>query len=274
MPDVGRGSGSIVAAAILLLGAVVTGCGDDESGIGPVGPQGDVGPGEIEIDAGESDGISGSGSIAAEAREVEPFDSVVLNGEGTVLVTQGEAAALTIEADDNLLPYLQSTVVDATLRISTAEGVDIDPSVAPVYRVATPDLVEAELLGAGEIRTAGWSPESFTVSMRGAGDIVVGSLAADTLSVDLAGVGSVTVDGVVGSQVVTMAGVTEYRAADLESRSADIRCGDAGVAVLWAVDDLIVEVTGTGRVSYFGSPSVTRVSGGTESVIPLGAKQA
>jgi hypothetical protein len=255
---------TVIAIALLLL----AGCGDDDSGRGDIGPQGDIGPGELEIDDG--DGVAGSGTIVAETRSIESIDSITLIGEGDVVITRDTATSLVVETDDNLLPLLETTVADATLRISTAVGTDIDPSSPPVYRIATPDLVEVELLGAGSITTGGWDTGRFIISMRGVGDITVEDLTADELSVDLAGVGSVTITGDVSHQRLTMAGLTEYHGGDLSSESTTVTCVDAGTAEISATDSLEVDLTGVCAVTYRGDPGVEITRGDPDSVIPLG----
>lgn len=250
------GAGVTVALAMM-------GCGDG------TGPASGPGPGDLEIEVDTDDGgVPGSGDLIVETLNVEPFDSVVLIGEGDVVISHGDTVSATVEVDDNLLEYLEFDVVDATLRIRTRMNVDIDPSTTPSYRLTVPELVEVELLGAGTITTEGWATDAFVISMRGVGDIVVDDLAAETVSVDLGGVGSVQVSGTVATQTVTMAGVTEYLAEDLASRVADITCGDAGRAVLRVSDSLAARVTGTGAVSFYGDPTV---SGDTEGVTRLGA---
>jgi hypothetical protein len=223
------------------------------------------------VDVGEEAGIPGSGSIVVETREIGPFDSITLIGEGSVVITQGDTASLTIEADDNLLQYLETRVVSDTLQISTTANTDIAPTEGPVYRVAVPELVLVELIGVGEIRTASWQADQFTISMRGVGDIWVDALTTASLSVDVGGVGSVTVSGTAGTQTVTVAGLSEYVAGSLESQSADVTCADASSAELWVTDTLDIEITGTGTVSYYGSPTVTE-DAGMGTVEPLGER--
>src|SRR5690242_12646963 len=59
-----------------------------------------------------SDGhtVHGSGNVVTEARPVSGFDRVSVSGAGQLKVTQGDAESLTIETDDNLLPYIRSEV--------------------------------------------------------------------------------------------------------------------------------------------------------------------
>lgn len=240
--------GPLVLGALLLLG----GCDDDaDTGPGPVGP---VGPTGIAIDG--EDAIEGSGTTSSEARTVSNFTVVALDGEGTVLVTAGSEDGLTIEADDNLLTYLESNVEGSELRIATRDGIDIDPTEAPVYRVTVRELTGIRLGGAGAITAGAWAGDSFAITVTGAGDVTVGPLSVGSLSVDVGGVATVTVSGTAGSQDVTIGGVGEYVAADLESQTAVVNARGTGVGTVWAVETLGAEVSDGARLFYYGTPSV------------------
>src|SRR5689334_10034881 len=60
-------------------------------------------------------GTVGSGRIATETREASGFSAIDLRGIGRVVVTVGEQEAVTIEAEDNILPRISTTVRDGTL---------------------------------------------------------------------------------------------------------------------------------------------------------------
>ena len=252
----------------LFLGVTGGACGNgDGPGIGPVGPQGDVGPGEITI---EGDRVEGSGDVTSEARPVSGFDAVVLSGEGLVVIDRGDPG-LVVETDDNLHADIETEVVGSELHIRTAEGVDIDPTSAPVYRVTVPSLVAVELAGAGEIRASDWAPTAFTVRLSGAGDITVEGLAVAKLTVELTGVGELMVSGSADEVKASVGGVTEYDGADLRSRVATITCSGNGTATVWATDSLDVEITDAASVFYYGEPEVSESIGDAGSLVSLGA---
>ena len=54
--------------------------------------------------------VIGSGNVVSETRPVRDFNEVQLAGVGTLLIASGDAEALTIEAEDNLLPKIRTDV--------------------------------------------------------------------------------------------------------------------------------------------------------------------
>jgi hypothetical protein len=247
---------------VLVLGSLV-GCSDDDSQVGP-GPIGPVGP------VGNDDGIPGSGTITTEGSPVTGFDRLAFRSEGNVIVTTGAAESLTIETDDNLHQYLEASVRNGVLEISTAEGIDIAPTEPPVYRVGMAAMAGVELSGAGSIDIASITADRFAVTLSGVGDVTIGALVTDELVLDLTGVGMVSVSGTADRQEGLVAGVSIYDAADLESRSATIEAAGTGEATIWVVADLEVTAADTASVSYYGTPSVTQTTSSLGTVVPLG----
>jgi hypothetical protein len=60
--------------------------------------------------------IEGSGAVISEQREVQNFDRIQLTGAGDVFITQEGVELVIVEADDNLLPYIETEVRAGTLK--------------------------------------------------------------------------------------------------------------------------------------------------------------
>lgn len=70
--------------------------------------------------------VVGSGKPASETRAVSGFHGVELAATGTLDITQGDKEELVAEADDNLLPLIETTVKsDGTLLIAFKRGESI-----------------------------------------------------------------------------------------------------------------------------------------------------
>ncbi len=217
-----------------------------------------------------ADDVNGSGTIVTEARDVTGFDRIRLAGEGTVLVTEGGDASLTVETDDNLLSYIETFVEDGVLEIATQSGIDIEPSDSVVYRVAAPAVNGVELTGAGSFRLPECETDAFSIVLAGAGDVHVDSLVANDLEVTITGVGSVKVAGEVASQVVTLPGAGDYQGRELESTRATVTTSGVGSATVWVTEELTATVSGVGSIDYFGSPRVTESVSGIGTVTHRG----
>ena len=63
-------------------------------------------------------GEPGSGVMKSQTREVSDFHAVEIDYPAQVVITQGKAVSVKVEADDNLLPGLITQVQGGTLKIS------------------------------------------------------------------------------------------------------------------------------------------------------------
>lgn len=193
--------------------------------------------------AGDSiETIRGSGNVTTEARDVSGFTSVSLQGMGQVVIDQAGSESLTITADDNFLPYIETRVRGRQLIISTRNHTVFTNVTDLTYHVTVNTLDSVELDGLGSIQ--------------------VSHLDADKWRVDLAGGGSITVSGKVDAQTIEMNGAGAYTADALASREAVVRHSGAGLVVVQVSEQLDVRIDGVGTVEYIGSPTVKQTING------------
>jgi hypothetical protein len=208
-----------------------------------------------------------SGAIKTETREVSGFNAVSVSSFGELQVRQGEVESLTIEAPSDYLRYLETSVVNNSLNISTRRGFFGAPVRRVIYNLTVRDLNSLTFSGAGSIKILdGLKSGDFKLNLSGAGSIEINALIANSLTVNFSSAGAIIVAGKVDKQSVTMSGVGSYEAGDLDSNSASVVLTGAGSAVVWVHDHLDVTVSGVGSVGYFGSPQVSQNISGLGSV--------
>jgi hypothetical protein len=208
--------------------------------------------------------VPGSGEVAKETREVSDFSAVELATLGTLYIELGERSSLRIEADDNLIRYLETEVRGNTLKIESRDRVSLLPREPIYYYLTVTDLEEVVLSGLGGIEISdALDVPKLSIRISGGGSIEVEDLAADRFDVEITGLGDLYVDeGQVGAQDVLISGGGNYRARGLESDTAEIRVTGLGSATVQVREELDVTISGGGSVRYIGSPSVSQnVSG-------------
>ncbi len=275
-----RDSGSAKLAQLLLAACAIwmAGCGSsiDEVGPGPVGP-GEVGPGEIDpgpvgpvgpVDV--ESGQPGSGNIVTESRTGTGFSRVLFGSVGQVTVTRGAERSIVVEADDNLLGFLETSVEDDILRISTTG--QIDPSRFPRFLITMPEVTEVELGGVGNIDVDVVDSEVFSVALTGVGNITLASVDVDLLLFDLSGVGNVTLEGRAAQQRGVVQGSCRYLAEDLETERTALQASGRSSTVIWVTESLDVEAVDLADVAFYGSPDVSQAVGDLASISALGQR--
>lgn len=229
-----------------------------------------IGCGNFSINA-----TRGSGNVISETRAVSNFHSVVLAGIGELNLTQGDTEALTIQAEDNLMPLLTSEVKDGVLTIGVKTGT-AETSIVPTkpvrYDLRVKNLDSIQLSGAGNIIAPSLKSETLKLGTSGAGNVNLNQLDVKQLVVTLSGAGNMTVAGQGDSQQVTVSGLGSYNAGDFKTNMTDISLTGAGSATVWAEQTLNGKISGAGSINYYGSPQVTSSVSGIGAVKQLGTK--
>ena len=207
---------------------------------------------------------TGSGRVASESRPVGGFNEVQVNGVGTLVIKQGEAEALTIEAEDNVLPHIRSAVRGGRLTVGLDSGQarSVNPTKPIRYYLTARNLNVIEVNGATAVEAAGFSTERLKVMLSGAGSAKFERLTTDELGATIAGAGSFSGSGTVKHQNVQITGAGQYLAEGLQSANATVTVSGTGRAIVRVDETLKVGISGAGGVDYIGNPQVqSEVSG-------------
>ncbi len=235
-------------------------------------------------------GVRGSGEMVSEPREIGEFDAVRLATVGELRIAQGESTALTVEADDNLLPLITTAVRNGTLVIGTRPNQAIRPSTGPIYTLTVTTLEEIGVSGSGNVVSGSINSERLTlnvsgsgstqldgaavdeinVRVSGSGNVTVADLATEAVAINISGSGNVELAGETSSQTVNIGGSGAYRAESLSSQTAAVSVGGSGDAALRVAETLDASVGGSGNVRYRGNPQVERRVSGSGSVEQVG----
>jgi hypothetical protein len=205
--------------------------------------------------------------MATEKREVGHFERVVLEEYGELILTQGTQPSITIEADDDVLSRIETTVKDGTLTIGIGGtwwdklGMALNDVLSGrkiVYQLTVVDLSGVTVNGAGRVKCSELRSDRLAVRVAGAGEVTIGSLSTGQLGVELPGAGRIQLAGQASEQRVAISGAGTYRAPQLESQTAQVKLTGLGSATVWAVQELDVTIQGLGNVEYYGTPAVTQ----------------
>ena len=200
----------------------------------------------------------GSGNMATESRDVSGFDQVSLSGIGTLVIEQGNREALTIEAEDNILPRIRTEVRNGRLEIGMRPGTSIQPTREIRYHLTMRDIHAIEVEGSADVESASIQTDALTLSLAGSADARIERFAGDQLNVRISGSGTCTIAGDVTDQRVEIEGSGEYSAADLASETAAVDVAGSGDATVRVAQSLNVSIAGSGDVHYYGNPSINQ----------------
>lgn len=213
--------------------------------------------------------VIGSGHVVRQTRAVTSFSEVSLEGSGSLTIEQTGAESLTIDAEDNILPYVTSRVEGNRLVLGVNVGVFVGIFLprAPIHFILTvKDLTGIAISGSGDVSMTRLSTSNLRLDVSGSGNLTLKSLTATSLDVTISGSGTMSIAGQVRRQGVNISGSGSYRASDLASATAQVEVSGSGDAQVRVSDSLIAHVSGSGNISYLGNPTVTSSVSGSGSV--------
>ena len=191
-----------------------------------------------------------------EARDVQDFQEVALEGVGTLVIAQGDTESLSIEAEPRVLRRIETEVRNGRLTIRPDRSFETRERIT--YSLAVRQLTGIELSGAGRIEAGQLSADHLRLTGSGAGAVTIGNLTATALEVTASGNMQSQLAGVVDSQLVTLSDAASYAAPNLTSRVASVTASGASQATINVSESLDARVSGASRVEYVGDPAVTQ----------------
>jgi hypothetical protein len=214
--------------------------------------------------------LVGSGVPATEERAVGDVSEVALAGSGELTIVQGLTPALTVTADDNIVPLLESEVRGHKLTLRSPGRINLHPKTKIEYTLTVPKLDTITVSGAGSVRSEKYVGNALTVKLSGAGNAHLRELNVNSLSLTLSGAGTASTSGTAGALALRLSGAGKLDAAALKAARADVHISGAGHATVWAVEDLQAQISGAGDVKYKGHPAnVTQKVSGAGHIRPL-----
>jgi putative autotransporter adhesin-like protein len=211
--------------------------------------------------------MHGSGNIVKEKRETSDFTGVSAGGAFEVEIKNGPAREVEVEADDNIMKYIETEVRGGVLRINTKENVNFNDAHFKVY-VTAPEINSVKSSGASDIKIKETlkSPNKISFDVSGAGNIS-GIADAPEIDAEISGAGNITMSGRTRNYTAKVSGSGNLKTGDLQSETAEVRVSGAGNAWVHASVRLKANASGAGNIHYKGGAEVEQHSSGAGNVI-------
>lgn len=208
-----------------------------------------------------------SGKVRQESRAVAGFTGIGLSLPGKVELRQGSPESVTVAADDNLLPEIETVVEDGKLKIRFARRISVVGNSNIHVTVTAPRFESIAVAGSGDVVSAALASPALSLAISGSGDIKLENLQVDTLKASIAGSGDIRTGGKAGEVTAKIAGSGEFHGGKLEADRARVSIAGSGDVTVRAKETLDVSIAGSGDVRYHGDPKVKRSVAGSGRVV-------
>ncbi|MBD1210235.1 MAG: DUF2807 domain-containing protein [Ignavibacteria bacterium] len=191
------------------------------------------------------DNIVGNGNITTEKRTITTFTGVSNQISADVDIICKQTPGLEITADENLLPYIRTEIVNGVLTISS-DRVSISPRRLTI-KASTDMLTNAQISGSGSMTVTGIDTQTLTGRISGSGNMTL--------------IGKVTN----GNYTVSGSGNIDAKSCTASEVAASISgSGNISVAVSQLLDG---SISGSGSIIYFGNPTIRRNISGSGNIV-------
>ena len=211
--------------------------------------------------------VRGSGHIITENRTASGFSSIDVSGAIDVYIKQDSTSSVKVEADDNILEYIEVHTDGSTLEIYTEDNIRLKPSHKIKVYVSNPEYRELQVSGASSIRSENeiTSPETLHVDISGASEGRL-EVNAPKVSVNLTGASNANIKGKTKDFEGSASGASEIRGFDLLSENADVDASGASHIEIYASVRIDGQSSGASSVNYKGNAQATVEKSGASSV--------
>lgn len=203
-----------------------------------------------------SEKITGNKEVTKQTRTVASYDQISVTGMMNVQLVSGKEGKIQVEAESNLMEYIETEVNGGHLKISVKNGYNIQPSNNYPIRLIVPfeDLNAVTLTGSGNIRTSDEvRARNFDVKVTGSGNINL-NLVTEKLEGSLTGSGDIKLKGTTEEFNCKVTGSGDFQAYDLKARNVDAAVMGSGDIEISVERELNARVSGSGDIKYRGNP--------------------
>lgn len=213
-----------------------------------------------------------SSKTISEMRKTKEFTRLVFELNGNLELQQAAVAEIQIEADSHILPHIVTEVVDSVLYIkekSIGLFQSLKPGKSITVSVNVNNLQSLIFAGEGQLTSKGALQfDNLNISLVGAVRAEL-ELKVNSLVAHIPGFGEYILKGNAKKQVVVLEGTGLFDGRNLSGDTASVAISGTGRVLLNVSEALHIDITGSGEVSYMGSPKVSQTIHGLGKVESL-----
>ena len=163
-----------------------------------------------------------------------------------VYVTVKDLNAISVAGSGDLIAETKFTTANLELTVSGSGSLKIDADAS--------GMMDVSVSGSGDVDLTGKAAD-FASHVSGSGKIVSNITIGNRAEFTVSGSGKIIASGSAKRVRTSISGSGRVQAADLVTNSCDVRISGSGDVVIEVRDELEANITGSGSVTYKGSPS-------------------
>lgn len=197
--------------------------------------------------------VDGSGNVTTEQRKLNGVFNAVSAGNGLeIVIEQGQPAAVTVEADDNIQQHIKTEVKGNELRISS--DVNLGNTTARKVIVRLPEIEALESSGGCSVKSKGTlKAGKMTLASESGSSMAVG-IVAETIKCSASSGSSMELLGKTGDLMAESSSGSSLDAAKLTAETATGEASSGSTTILNPLRALNATASSGASVRYVNTP--------------------
>ena len=209
---------------------------------------------------------TGSGNIINETRAVGNFDGIVVGGGFDVEVKIGPVASVVVEADDNIIKYIETTVSGNTLKIRTQDLNNYSDVHMKVYVTAT-SLSNLKASASAEVVVTDIITSDNKLTFRASSSASIkAEVNAPEIETDASSSATINLSGKTKTYKAEASSSGDIKSFDLLSENTTANVSSSGSIQVHASVNLNAKASSSGSIAYKGDANVNKSISSSGSV--------
>lgn len=210
--------------------------------------------------------IQGSGNVVTENRSTGDFTGVSAGGGFEVELKTGSVTEVRVEADDNLMKYIETRVSGNVLHINTKSNTNIMDGHYKVF-VTSPEINFINSSGAASVHIINVIKNDEKIKLEASGAASInGEVDAPKISADASGAANITVSGRTRDYDAEASGSATIKTSDLMSETTKAHASGAANIHVFTSISLNADASGAASISYKGAGNVVQKTSGAANI--------
>ena len=210
--------------------------------------------------------ITGSGNIISDKRITGDFTGISVGGDFQVELSTGSATEVTVEADDNVMPYIETRVSSGVLKIRTKNLHSYSNVHMKIY-ITAPDITDINVSASADLIAKDILKSDRSISFHASSSgTITAEVEAPEVANSASSAATIKITGKTKSYTADASSGADLKAADLLSENTNVTVSSGASAHVYASINLTANASSGGNISYRGGANVQKTSSSGGSV--------
>jgi hypothetical protein len=209
---------------------------------------------------------TGSGNIVTENRKTGSFDAISVGGSFEVEIKTGDVISVVVEADDNIMEYIETKVSGNILKINTEDLHNYSDVHMKIY-ITMPSLSSIKASGSAEVVADNILTNTSKITFKASGSSSIkANVDAPEIETDASGSATIILTGKTKTHKAEASSSADIRAFGLLSENTTANVSSSANIEVHASVTLNARASSSGSIEYKGAATVTKSESSSGSV--------